>query len=205
VFIRTAVRGFLLILSESSVHSDCSSRFPSHPVRIRCSFGLQFGVSFSSCPNQVLTRTEVRGFLLILSETGVHSDCSSGFPSHPVRIKCSFGLQFGVSFSSCPNQVLIRTAVQSFLLILSESGAHSDWGSGFPPNPVRNRCSFGLQFGVSFSSCPNQVLIRTSVHLLHLFLSESLIQTQFQVIQQNLFETDAHPYTLFFSFLPNLI
>jgi hypothetical protein len=131
--------GFPPNSAETGVHSDWGSGFPSHPVRIKYSFRLQFGVSSSSCPNQVLIRTSVRGFLLIISESGVLSDWISGFPSHPVRIKCSFGLQFGVSSSSCPNQVLIQTSVRGFLLFLSESDVHSDYSLEFPSHPVRIR------------------------------------------------------------------
>jgi hypothetical protein len=148
----------------------------------------------------VLIRTRFRVFLLILSESSVYSDLFSRFPPNPVRIRCSFGPVFRFPTLSCPNQVLIWTGVRLW-----------------PPYPVRIKCSFGLEFSFSTSSCPNQVLIRTGVRLwppypvrikcsfgLEFSFStlsypnQVLIRTGVRVIHQNLFETDAHPYTLFF-------
>ena len=114
------------LLSDSGAHSDSSTSKSTPLVRIPGSFGHLAQEIDTSCPNPGLIRTAHSKNRRLLSDSGAHSDTSTG-----------------KSTALCPNPGLIRTPRSKNPRLLSDSGAHSDTSLKKSTPLVRFRSSFG--------------------------------------------------------------
>ncbi len=107
--IRTPPFLTMLLLSESTTHSDSAISCNAFAVRINYPFGLRHSLQGLNCPNYPLIRTPQSLAMLLLSESTTHSDSITPCNAFAVRIPPSFGLRNPLQYFCCPNQPPIWT------------------------------------------------------------------------------------------------
>ncbi len=124
--IRTPQSLAMLLLSESTTHSDSVTPCNTFTVQINHPFGHCHSLQCFCCPNQPRIRTPPFLTMLLLSELPSHSDSAISCNAFAVRINHPFGLLHSLQGFCCPNQPPIRTPPFLTRLLLSESAPHSD-------------------------------------------------------------------------------
>jgi hypothetical protein len=119
--IRTPYSLALLLLSESTTHSDSAIPYNAWTVRIIHAFGLRNPLQCFCCPNQPRIRTPPFLTMLGLSESATHSDSVFSCIAFAVQINHAFGLRNPLQCFCCPNKPRIRTEYSLAMLGLSES------------------------------------------------------------------------------------